>query len=80
MKVAYAHCQISNRIFICIKIPPLQLDLLRLVLPIDITVSTLGTNGYLIDFFNDATTIAILTLINGGPIGKAPIEPITINY
>jgi len=31
MRVTYAHCQIPNRVFICIKIPPLQLDLLRMV-------------------------------------------------
>jgi len=80
MKVTYADNQTPDRIFICIKITSTQLELLRLILPINIFVSDLGKNGYLIDFPYAITTIIILTLINDGPIGKAEIEPITINY
>ena len=75
-KVAYSSVQTSKRVYICIKIASTELDLLRLALPVDIVISDLGENGYLIDFLNNDSAIAILTLINGGPLGVAPIEHI----
>ena len=80
MKVSYAAHQVPNRVFICIKISSIELRLLQIALPVKITVSNLGKNGYLIDFLYNKATIAILTLINGGEIGQAPIEPSLINY
>ena len=77
-KVAYAAYQIPNRVFICINISSIELTLLRSRLPIDIFVSDLGKNGYLIDFPYNAIAIEILTTINNGPIGKAPIENIQV--
>jgi len=79
MKVGYAAHQTPNRVFICINISSIELHRLRSRLPVDIFVSDLGKNGYLIDFSYNTIAIEILTKINGGPICKAPIESIVIN-
>ena len=77
-RVQYATQQTVNRTFICIKISLVDLNIIKSILPVDIVINDLGKNGYLIDFVNNKTTLKILTIINNGPIGKAPILPVSI--
>jgi len=80
-KITLAATQTTSRTYVCIGGTATDLAEICDKLPIKPYISTLGKNGFMIDFpAKVKSVIKILTKINGRPLAGAAIEPINPIY
>jgi len=80
-KITLAATQTKTRTYVCVDGTATDLAKICGELPIKPYISTLGKNGFMIDFPAKAKLVVeISTKINGRPLAAAPTEPISPIY